>query len=327
MYETFNSWILIPRFKSIITMLEEIKIKVMERMNQMREFAEKWVGEVSPMAMKTLKENVEVKDPPYKHVVNLKKKACSCRSWQLKGIICAHAITAIQYKSLEVEAFVEPWYKKATYLKAYNKFIQPMTNMKMWPKSTRPPIEPPKIAEMPSRPKKKRNRDADEPKKKIGKATRKGRKMTCSICNTMGHNKKGCPLAKSGGASSSIVAAGATNAVATAGPAATATTIGGALIVGSSARGGARSGGRDGARAGARSGGRAGASGATRRTPTNATTNSQPTQSSTQQSTTTARLIQLEVVRQILVIRSHHKLGIRGQGQLVMMCYLEKVSV
>ncbi|XP_059294581.1 uncharacterized protein LOC132047571 [Lycium ferocissimum] len=112
----------------------------------------------------------EVKDIPYKHVVTLKKK---------------------------VESFIEHWYKKETYLKAYNKFIQPMTNMQMWPKSTRPPIEPHEITQMPGRPKKKRNRDTDEPKKIFGKAARKGRKMTCSICNTMGHNKKRCPIAVS----------------------------------------------------------------------------------------------------------------------------------
>jgi len=96
MCETFNSWILAARFKSIITMLEEIRVKVMERMTQMREFSEKWITDVSPMAMQILTENAKyvaicevkfnedngyvIQHPPYKHVVNLKKKVCSCRS-------------------------------------------------------------------------------------------------------------------------------------------------------------------------------------------------------------------------------------------------------
>ncbi|XP_049378178.1 uncharacterized protein LOC125842948 [Solanum stenotomum] len=96
MCETFNSWILTARFKSIITMLEEITVKVMERMTQMREFSEKWITDVSPMAMQILTDNAEhaaiyevkfngdngyeIQHPPYKHVVNLKKKVCSCRS-------------------------------------------------------------------------------------------------------------------------------------------------------------------------------------------------------------------------------------------------------
>ncbi|KAH0749096.1 hypothetical protein KY290_028328 [Solanum tuberosum] len=64
----------------------------------------------------------------------------------------------------------------------------------MWPKNTRPAIEPHEITAMPGRPGKNRRKDSDEPvKKKFGKVTRKGRKMMCSVCKTFGHNKKGCP--------------------------------------------------------------------------------------------------------------------------------------
>ncbi|KAG5570551.1 hypothetical protein H5410_060317, partial [Solanum commersonii] len=173
MCETFNSWILAARFKLIITMLEEIGVKEMERMTQMREFFEKWITDVENDEHAVICEvkfngdnGYEIQNPPYKHVVNLKKEVCSCRSWQLKGIPCAHGITAMHYKDLDVESFVDQWYKKATYLKAYSKFIQPMTNMKMWSKSTRPSIEPPEITSMPGRPRKKRSKDSDEPCKK-----------------------------------------------------------------------------------------------------------------------------------------------------------------
>ncbi|KAM3399092.1 hypothetical protein P3S68_002608 [Capsicum galapagoense] len=114
MCETFNSWILAARFKTIITMLEEIRCKVMEKINQMRDFPEKWITNVSPMAMEVLTKNgeyaancevrfngdmgFEIGDPPYTYVVNVKRKQCSCRSWQLKEISCVHAIAAIHYK-------------------------------------------------------------------------------------------------------------------------------------------------------------------------------------------------------------------------------------
>ncbi|XP_019260866.1 PREDICTED: uncharacterized protein LOC109238840 [Nicotiana attenuata] len=185
MCETFNSWILAARHKSIITMLEEIRIKCMERMNSMREFSEKWVGEISPMAMEILGENAqraakcevkfngetgyEIQDGPYKHVVDFRAYTCTCRSWQLKGIPCAHAITAMHYKNYEVEPYVDHWYRKDTYLKAYSRFIQPLTSMNLWPTSTLPAMEPPVITAMPGRPKKKRTKAADEPKKKFGK--------------------------------------------------------------------------------------------------------------------------------------------------------------
>lgn len=104
-------------------MLEEIRVKVMERMNQMREFSEKWITNVSSMAMEILRENIEhatkcevkfngdlgleIHDPPYKHVIDIRKKVCSCRSWQLKGIPCAHAVTAIHFKDWVVESFIK----------------------------------------------------------------------------------------------------------------------------------------------------------------------------------------------------------------------------
>ncbi|WMV28205.1 hypothetical protein MTR67_021590, partial [Solanum verrucosum] len=57
---------------------------------------------------------------------------------------------------------------------------------------------------MPGRPGKNRRKDSDEPlKRKFGKATRKGRKMKCSVCKTFGHNKKGCPTLKNAAAGTS----------------------------------------------------------------------------------------------------------------------------
>lgn len=62
----------------------------------MREFSVKWIIDVSPMAMQILSYNAEhaiicevkfngnndheIMHPRYKHVVNLQKKVCSCRS-------------------------------------------------------------------------------------------------------------------------------------------------------------------------------------------------------------------------------------------------------
>jgi len=39
MAESFNSWIFSARYKTIITMLEEIRIKMMKRIGQLREFS------------------------------------------------------------------------------------------------------------------------------------------------------------------------------------------------------------------------------------------------------------------------------------------------
>ena len=59
MYESFNTWILSARHKTIITMLEDIKIKVMTRFSRLSEFPNSWISNFSPMAMKVLEQNID----------------------------------------------------------------------------------------------------------------------------------------------------------------------------------------------------------------------------------------------------------------------------
>ncbi|XP_059315526.1 uncharacterized protein LOC132066180 [Lycium ferocissimum] len=106
----------------------------------------------------------------------------------VKGCSCPYAVCAYYYLNLDPDAHVEHWYRKETFLKAYSHFIQLITNMRMWPKTTNPSIEPPVPRKMPGRPKKKRMKDKDEPKK-YGKLSKKGVKMTCSLCKQVGHKK------------------------------------------------------------------------------------------------------------------------------------------
>ncbi|XP_060217142.1 uncharacterized protein LOC132644569 [Lycium barbarum] len=148
MAESFNSWIFGPRHKTIITMLEEIRVKMMIRARQLREFSETWIANINPMALKVLQENTsksmkctlewngeygfEVKDSwGNKFIVNLNSNTCTCRSWMLKGTPCCHAIAAPHFRKLEPIYYVAHWYTKDTYLKIYNSFIQPVTNMAM----------------------------------------------------------------------------------------------------------------------------------------------------------------------------------------------------
>ncbi|XP_075074779.1 uncharacterized protein LOC142162336 [Nicotiana tabacum] len=166
------------RHKSIITMLEEIRRKIMTRQVDMLKFADTWISDISPMARLLLEDSkdlarkctvlwnadvgFEIGEGLHKHVVNLTDKA------------------------------VEHWYKRDTFLKAYKYFIQPMTNMKMWPETNNPKIEPPKPKPISGRPQRNRRKGKDEPKKKYGKLSKCGVKMTCSKCHQQGHNKRYC---------------------------------------------------------------------------------------------------------------------------------------
>ena len=128
MCETFNSWILVARHKTIITMLEEIRHKIMDRNIAMRQFAETWISDISHMARLVLEENkdlarfcevrfngdigYEILDGQYRHIVDIRKKTCTCRTWQLKGILCQHVVLAYQHKGIEPEHEVVHWYRK-----------------------------------------------------------------------------------------------------------------------------------------------------------------------------------------------------------------------
>ncbi|XP_055807507.1 uncharacterized protein LOC129876179 [Solanum dulcamara] len=78
---------------------------------------------------------------------------------------------------------------------AYSNFIQPIPNMKMWPETNNPRIEPPEPKPMSGRPARNRKKGKDEPRKKYGKMSKQGVKQTCSMCKQQGHNKRYCKVA------------------------------------------------------------------------------------------------------------------------------------
>ncbi|XP_060191985.1 uncharacterized protein LOC132621661 [Lycium barbarum] len=208
MSESFNAWILSARHKTIVSMLEEIRIKVMNRIAKMRAFSETWVDGISPMALKVFNANVEksmnctlhwngdcgfeIKEGLGTHIVQLAREYCSCRSWQLKGIPCAHAIAAMHYRRIDPSENIVHWYRQETYLRAYSHFIQPVPSMIMWPDSTNPKIEPPEVKKMPGRPRRCRRKEIGEVRR-AGKLTKRGIAMTCPGCKSSTHNIRSCP--------------------------------------------------------------------------------------------------------------------------------------
>ncbi|KAG5621997.1 hypothetical protein H5410_007215, partial [Solanum commersonii] len=89
MSECFNSWILAARHKTIITMLDEIRVKMMTRIAKLREFTNTWMSVNCNIEFNGV-DGFEVKEGPFQHSVDLGRWTCSCRVWQLKGIPCLH---------------------------------------------------------------------------------------------------------------------------------------------------------------------------------------------------------------------------------------------
>ncbi|CAI9287332.1 unnamed protein product [Lactuca saligna] len=197
--ESFNSAIRHARRKPIITMLEEIRIFVMEKIYSLRVEGIEWKFEylsklwgVTPCGY----QNYEVRFHDAAYGVDLIAKTCACRIWKLTGIPCLHGVAAISSLNQDAETYVSQSYSKEAYLKCYNYSINPLNGSDMWEEVPyRKPL-PPKRRRLPGRPSVKRKRDAVE-RELSGpvrhSVTRRGSLIKCSICKEPSHNKKKCP--------------------------------------------------------------------------------------------------------------------------------------
>ncbi|XP_019182496.1 PREDICTED: uncharacterized protein LOC109177564 [Ipomoea nil] len=209
--EAFNGTLLKARCKPIIPMLEDIRVLAMRRIAKKMKFVDTWKGRYGPLIMKKLiankKESIgwkvdfngddgyEIKKGRNHFKVRLENKTCSCRSWDLTGLPCPHAICAIFDNGRNMEDYLDPCYSKEAYQRTYAHALLPMNGELFWPKTNCEEILAPIPKKMTGRPKKKRNREESEGSSTASKKTqlsRKGRIMRCSICRQEGHTRAKC---------------------------------------------------------------------------------------------------------------------------------------
>ncbi|XP_022849870.1 uncharacterized protein LOC111371957 [Olea europaea var. sylvestris] len=121
----------------------------------------------------------------------IKKAKADTRKWQLTGIPCAHAVSGMLSRRIEIDEFVDEYYKNERYLMAYNPVIQLMPGSELWPELGKHPLKPPVKKKQAGRLKKLRKRSQTEPPARV-KMTRIGIQMTCRRCGEAGHNKRTC---------------------------------------------------------------------------------------------------------------------------------------
>ena len=101
----------------------------------------------------------EVDNGRERHVVDLVRKTCSCRIWDLIGLPCKHGIFAIVKNLEKVEDYVHPCYLKETFGETYKKIIQPMLGQSEWVETEQPASVVSHVYKPPDRPPKQRKRD------------------------------------------------------------------------------------------------------------------------------------------------------------------------
>lgn len=120
----------------------------------------------------------------------LNQKRYSCRSWELKGIPCAHGIATLNYLNCDAPLKFSRWYKKKDIFEGLFLLIQLVSSMKMWPDSRNLIVEPSEVRHLIGHQRAERKRLVVRKSKTSSKS---GVPMTCSICKGRDHNKSDCP--------------------------------------------------------------------------------------------------------------------------------------
>nr|KAJ0193556.1 hypothetical protein LSAT_V11C800421030 [Lactuca sativa] len=210
--ESFNSVIEAARKKPLITMLEEIRIYVMERLCIYKAKGQSWDLNICPSIRLKLNKHketqrfwqvvpsgymqFEVRVGTEGYAVDLNTRQCGCRAWQLAGYPCVHGYAAISSLNRDPEEYVSEWFTTSMYASCYRYNIRPLNCSAMWPEVDYTKPLPPKKRRLPGRPTMKRKRDQVEREAKGTRHTvsKKGMIMRCTICRERGHNRSTCPL-------------------------------------------------------------------------------------------------------------------------------------
>ncbi|GKV18372.1 hypothetical protein SLEP1_g28768 [Rubroshorea leprosula] len=207
MCEVFNGLILEARHKVLFSMLEDLRAMCGRRTVARREYGNrKFVGNFGPKIWaKTVAaregskrcrllwpggDGYEVDDNgEATYIVNVERKTCTCRVWNMTRIPCRHAVTVINHRQENDEDYVAHCYSKHMFMASYEYEVPVIEGINQWKETKMPPMQPPNPRKMPGKPKKKRQLEEWEGKTSVG---RKGRLMTCQKCFKRGHNSRSC---------------------------------------------------------------------------------------------------------------------------------------
>ncbi|CAN1241566.1 hypothetical protein LINPERPRIM_LOCUS5027 [Linum perenne] len=130
-----------------------------------RKFAKKWKANYCPKILRKLAERA--RKSRYCHIigngkdgyevrlknedrfsVQLDDAKCSCRSWELTGVLCPHAITCIISEGKDPEQYISDWYTVEKYWKTYDNVFLPMDGHTTWVRSQYDPVLPALVRKM-----------------------------------------------------------------------------------------------------------------------------------------------------------------------------------
>ncbi|KAK0593063.1 hypothetical protein LWI29_030189 [Acer saccharum] len=119
-----------------------IRVNIIERRASRRQDIKTWFKEIGPWIVEILEISVKTSGSLTTHwgengnfqindnddttpvaVVDLAAKTCNCKQWNLTGIPCMHAISAIDWRHEDLLSYVHDHYKKSTHKKIWQNVI------------------------------------------------------------------------------------------------------------------------------------------------------------------------------------------------------------
>ncbi|WCJ20294.1 hypothetical protein M5689_002536 [Euphorbia peplus] len=207
MCESFNKYILLARHMPILSCVEWIRKAMMKRQYIKYTGMLRYTSDICPKyqdlleKIKVASKNsfatpcgrklFEVSSYNKTVVVDLNRCTCTCKMWDISGIPCIHAVSAIFKNGEKPEAYVNKYFMKSTYLAVHQHVFNPVPSHEEWEKTEYPDIHPWVVTKPPGRPKKRRIRQPDEPRNPY-RVPRAGGFIRCGKCHQQGHNAKGC---------------------------------------------------------------------------------------------------------------------------------------
>ncbi|XP_043710205.1 uncharacterized protein LOC122659122 [Telopea speciosissima] len=202
--ESFNQWITNIRHMFILTLLDQLRVKLMERMYNMYEKGCGYdIQGIMTTNVKKKLDMVQQKATEYifcpsspnafkvtdmfqdRMLVNLIDHTCTCRVWNCTGLPCKHVAAAITFMREKLERYCDSLYSIKTFMDVYGGMIHPFLDLvELTPNDPTKLVQPLVLKRRLGRPHKIMNEEGDE--EYNGRSTQ----MRCRKCKQVGHNKR-----------------------------------------------------------------------------------------------------------------------------------------
>ncbi|XP_057811879.1 uncharacterized protein LOC131026126 [Salvia miltiorrhiza] len=212
--EAFNSRLLWARRLPICSMLEAIRIVIekwfSERLRAAQQIEQGLTAEAgkrvaievqksrryTAQRLSGMKYKVQTADISFK--VDLEKKKCECRVFQLDQLPCSHSIAAISEAGDTIAEYVDSYYTNEFLIDTYSREVNNLPPRRQWlvPEHIAEQVVLPLIVKGQSgRPKEGRHRGGGEgssTQADESSSIRRRKPKKCSICHEEGHSKRTC---------------------------------------------------------------------------------------------------------------------------------------